>query len=174
MSVHQMATDRPPKWAATNKMFTALRGHTSSINALAYRWDKGASPRHILFSGSGDETIRVWDVEQGNCIQELEKSHSGYVSSLLVVDDYLISGSFDRTMCLWNVHRRSLIKSIKAHTPVIHTPPSHTPVSRPLPRLSAARCRRQAHDQDKSTDGAHLHDFACDDVGEADGAVSMA
>jgi WD40 repeat protein len=121
MSVHQMATDRPPKWAATNKMFTALRGHTSSINALAYRWDKGASPRHILFSGSGDETIRVWDVEQGNCIQELEKSHSGYVSSLLVVDDYLISGSFDRTMCLWNVHRRSLIKSIKAHAHCVNS-----------------------------------------------------
>ena len=122
LSIERMASGRPPKWAPTPKMFSALRGHASSINALAYRWDPSASSsRHVLFSGSGDETIRVWDLEEQKCVQEMEKAHHGYVSSLLCVDDYLISGSFDRTICLWNVHRRTLIKSIKAHAHCVNS-----------------------------------------------------
>ena len=55
------------------------------------RWDpSAASSRHIL--GQHGETIRVWDVEEKKCVQEMEKAHNGYVSSLLCVDDYLISG----------------------------------------------------------------------------------
>ena len=122
LTIERMASDRPPKWAPTPKMFSALRGHASSINALAYRWDPSASSsRHVLFSGSGDETIRVWDLEERKCVLEMEKAHTGYVSSLLCVDDYLISGSFDRTICLWNVHRRTLIKSIKAHAHCVNS-----------------------------------------------------
>ena len=118
----KMDTDKPPKWAPEGRVFSSLRGHSSSINALAYKWDpSAASSRHVLFSGSGDETIRVWDLEEGKCVQEMEKIHTGYVSSLLCVDDYLISGSFDRTICLWNVHRRSLIKSIKAHSHCVNS-----------------------------------------------------
>jgi len=42
--------------------------------------------------GQHGETIRVWDVEEKKCVQEMERAHNGYVSSLLCVDDYLISG----------------------------------------------------------------------------------
>ena len=104
---------------------TYVHRDTDACLACAHgmcRWDpSAASSRHILFSGSGDETIRVWDVEENKCVQEMEKAHNGYVSSLLCVDDYLISGSFDRTICLWNVHRRSLIKSIKAHAHCVNS-----------------------------------------------------
>ena len=121
-TLKSLTTSQPPRWAASRNMFAALRGHSSSINALAYRWDpSAASSRHVLFSGSGDETIRVWDLEEQKCVQEMEKAHNGYISSLLCVDDYLLSGSFDRTICLWNVHRRSLIKSIKAHAHCVNS-----------------------------------------------------
>jgi len=58
--------------------------------------------------------------QTGECIQELERAHTGYVSSLAMQGDYIMSSSFDRTICLWNAERRSLVKSIKAHAHCIN------------------------------------------------------
>jgi hypothetical protein len=57
-----------------------------------------------LFSGSTDNTIKVWDVATGACLQTLE-GHARAVCSVCVSADgsRLFSGSVDNTIRVWNI-----------------------------------------------------------------------
>jgi WD40 repeat protein len=60
---------------------------------LAGRW---------LATGCSDNTIRLWDLEQGREFAVLE-GHEGSVAVLESKDDLLISGSYDTTVRSWSV-----------------------------------------------------------------------
>lgn len=113
-----------PKWCAKPTVFSVCAGHTSSVNALAFKQGEGLSGRDIIFSGSGDESIRVWDMTSGKCEGELH-GHAGYVSSMVLQDEYLVSASYDSTLCLWSANRRTLIKQIKAHEHCVNALMAH-------------------------------------------------
>lgn len=68
----------------------SLKGHTGSVVSLVF----GAGR---LYSGSMDKTIRVWDLENMQCIHTLNK-HSEVVMSLVCWDQYLLSCSLDQTL----------------------------------------------------------------------------
>ena len=57
-----------------------------------------------LASGSGDRTVRLWDMESGACIKTLE-GHGSIVYSVCFSPDgrRLASGVIDRTVRLWLV-----------------------------------------------------------------------
>lgn len=71
----------------------SLKGHTGSVVSLVF----GAGR---LYSGSMDNTIRVWDLENMQCIHTLNK-HSEVVMSLVCWDQYLLSCSLDQTLKIW-------------------------------------------------------------------------
>ncbi|RKU30420.1 hypothetical protein C6497_04345 [Candidatus Poribacteria bacterium] len=56
----------------------------------------------IIVSGSGDRTIRLWDVDTGESIRTLS-GHKGAVESVVFSPDgnTIASGSTDGTMILW-------------------------------------------------------------------------
>jgi len=79
-----------------------LRGHTASISALAFDPDG-----RLLYSGSWDKWIRVWDVRTGECVRQWQ-AHSRAVMCLLVQRDaghatILISGGGDGRVCFWRL-----------------------------------------------------------------------
>ena len=71
-----------------------------------------------LYSGGWDETIKVWDVSKGKCVQTL-KGHSGTVTALaLGSDGRLYSGceSNDKTIKVWDVSKGECVQTLKGHS----------------------------------------------------------
>ncbi|CAG8779881.1 10654_t:CDS:1, partial [Cetraspora pellucida] len=85
-----------------------LFGHTAGIISIEI-----SSNETLLFSGSVDKTIRIWNLNTGDCLHRLY-GHDGTVGTLTLIpqspftddqDDlyWLISGSNDTKIFVWDV-----------------------------------------------------------------------
>lgn len=68
----------------------------------------------VLASASFDSTVRLWDVERGNCLHTLTR-HKEPVYSVAFSPDgkHLASGSFDKCVHIWSVQTGKLVHSYK-------------------------------------------------------------
>ena len=97
----RMALVCPAWWRAARRAagyrLRALAGHTGYVRALA------GLPGGLLASGSGDRTVRVWEVESGRLVRTLA-GHTGGVRALAGLPGGLVaSGSDDSTVAVWRV-----------------------------------------------------------------------
>jgi WD40 repeat protein len=69
-----------------------------------------------VVSGSGDNTIKVWDFESGGLLRTLE-GHEGPVWSVSVTPDgqYVVSGSGDNTIKVWGLGSGRLLRTLEGH-----------------------------------------------------------
>ena len=83
-----------------------LQGHSSGVNSVSFSPD-GTK----VASGSDDETVKLWDVTSGECLQTLE-GHSSDVNSVSFSPDgtKVASGSFDKTIKTWEDPRHREMK----------------------------------------------------------------
>ncbi len=72
-----------------------LQGHTISVRCLIVH-------NNILYSGSGDKTIRAWNLDTNECIATLQ-GHNYSVYCLIVHNNILYSGSLDKTIRAWQL-----------------------------------------------------------------------
>ena len=65
----------------------------------------------------GDNTVRVWQVATGQCIQTLE-GHTDWVTSVAFSHDasHIVSGSWDNTVRVWQVATGQCIQTLEGHT----------------------------------------------------------
>ncbi|XP_065899711.1 E3 ubiquitin-protein ligase TRAF7-like [Dysidea avara] len=83
-------------------------GHDGPIWALVLAGE-------FLFSGSSDNTIKVWDVAQSfKCVKTLT-GHESTVLALCNHGDNMYSGSADQTIKVWNIKTLEVVDTIKAH-----------------------------------------------------------
>jgi len=85
-----------------------LHGHTRGV------WSVSFSPDgQILASSSDDETVRLWDVRDGQCLQVL-RGHTKSICSVSFSPNglTLVSGSQDQTIKLWDVRTGECIKTL--------------------------------------------------------------
>ena len=79
-----------------------LIGHQGPVTCLIY--DEHYSPDGLLFTGSVDRTIRVWNPSATNksqqCVQKLD-GHGSTVSALSHSENLLLSCGNDHTMRIW-------------------------------------------------------------------------
>jgi len=75
-----------------------LSGHTFGVSALAIQDSK-------LYSGSADNTIKVWSLEAGDFGREIPtlSGHTNAVAALAIHDSKLYSGSYDQSIKVWSV-----------------------------------------------------------------------
>jgi WD40 repeat protein len=77
----------------------ALVGHTGEVNGVAFSGDG-----KLLYSGSGDWTVRAWNAETGQEVLTF-RGHTEAVNCVAASPDgrHLASGSADQTVKVWDV-----------------------------------------------------------------------
>jgi F-box and WD-40 domain protein 1/11 len=77
-----------------------LIGHQDSVYCLQFDDEK-------IITGSRDQTIKIWDLNQYQCIHTLE-GHQGSVLCLKYDDQVIISGSSDHTIIVWDMKTKRI------------------------------------------------------------------
>ena len=67
-----------------------------------------------LISGSCDNTIKVWDPNDGRCLRTLT-GHNNSVLSLVMHNGHLISGSLDNTIKVWDPNDGRCLRTLTGH-----------------------------------------------------------
>ncbi|KAJ8265831.1 hypothetical protein COCON_G00149300 [Conger conger] len=84
--------------------------HYDGIECLAIQGD-------VLFSGSRDNGIKKWDLEQRDLIQQIPNAHKDWVCALAHVPNrsMLLSGCRGGTLKVWNVDNFTPVGEVKGH-----------------------------------------------------------
>ena len=77
----------------------ALTGHTKPITTAALSADG-----RLAVTGSGDRSVRLWDLQAGRCLHALE-GHGDLIESVVLSNDgsLAFSGARDKTVRVWQV-----------------------------------------------------------------------
>ena len=102
-SIKVYAMSQRPEWPCER----TLKGHTDLVASMA-GWEGK------LISGSGDRTIRVWELETGRPDATLA-GHRGAVDALLVHGGQLFSASKDGTIRAWAVGTWAAVASLEVY-----------------------------------------------------------
>jgi small GTP-binding protein len=116
-----------PKSTTTSKSATApkskrqlskiLKGHEGPIYFVAMT----ADGRRAV-SGSEDNTVRVWDLDAGECIATLEGHTAGVLGVAITADGRrAVSGSEDETVRVWDVEAGECIATLEGHFDTVWT-----------------------------------------------------
>jgi WD40 repeat protein len=93
-------------------LIRTLRGHIGPIRGVAVTPDGKKA-----VSGSGDNSLKVWDLESGREIRTL-RGHTGQVWAVAVTSDgkKAVSGSWDNTIKVWDLESGREIQTLSGHT----------------------------------------------------------
>ncbi|KAJ8067042.1 hypothetical protein OCU04_004422 [Sclerotinia nivalis] len=96
-------------WSAA---LQTLEGHSAWVSSVAF-----SSDGTKVASGSGDDTIRLWDTVTGKSLQTFE-GHSDSVSSVAFSSDgtKVASGSDDHTIRLWDTVTGKSLQTLEGHS----------------------------------------------------------
>ena len=113
-SIKLWHVDKPSKVdnPLKTKFLKALQGHISWVVSACFSPDGT-----LLASGSGDCTVKIWDVQTGRLLTTLQEHTSWIWSVAWSLDGALLaSGSYDHTIKLWNSQTRAVLYTLSGHT----------------------------------------------------------
>lgn len=111
----------------------ALRGHSHYVEDVVISTDG-----HFALSASWDNTIRLWDLNEGKT-NRIFVGHTKDITSVAFSSDnrQIISGSRDRTIRLWNTLGECKLVVEEAHADWVSCV-QFSPVTQPLPMVVSA------------------------------------
>ncbi len=88
-----------------------LEGHKWPVRSVCFSPDG-----RLALSGSGDDTLRLWDLQTGECLRTLE-GHKWSVYSVCFGPDgrLALSGGMDKTIRLWDVQTGECLRTLEGH-----------------------------------------------------------
>jgi len=117
----------------TGKSYRVFSGHGHWVSCVAFappcptgtQWRPGVDSGALLASGSYDQTIKLWNVQTGECLQTLS-SHTNAVLCLAfglyphpvtgAAELILASSSIDQTIKLWSVSSGECLRTLTGHS----------------------------------------------------------
>ncbi|CAI9095529.1 OLC1v1031510C1 [Oldenlandia corymbosa var. corymbosa] len=119
-----------------------FKGHKGVVNFVMFHPDPN---RLLLFSGSDDTTIRIWDLTRKKCLATLEK-HLSAVTSLAITEDggTLLSSGRDKIVNLWSLHDFSCKVTVPTYEALeaVCAISSHSPFASCLASMMEERGKR--------------------------------
>jgi WD40 repeat protein len=90
------------------------------IWSVSFSPGHGASPKETgqtLASSSEDKTIRLWNVQNGECFQVLEGHNKGVLATSFSADSRTIAtSSEDKTVKVWDIDTARCIRTLQGHS----------------------------------------------------------
>ena len=98
-------------WYNSDISLFTLRGHERRVTCVAFSPDGKR-----IVSGSGDETVKVWDAERGRVLVVFS-GHGSSVTSVAFSPDgkRIVSGSDDDTLRVWDFEGRRALLTLPGH-----------------------------------------------------------
>jgi WD40 repeat protein len=92
-----------------------LAGHEEEVKCVCISADG-----ETAVSGSSDQTIRIWNIERGECLKTIQ-GKLGWIKCLALTADGKIaaSGSTDGTVRLWNTENGECLRILSGHSGAI-------------------------------------------------------
>jgi len=89
----------------------SFAGHTNPVNSVCFSPDG-----RFVLSASLDETMKLWQVSTGHCLQTF-RGHKNSIRSVSISANgrYIISGSGDSSLKVWDISTGQCIKSFERH-----------------------------------------------------------
>lgn len=106
-SVYSERFQLEKNWRNGVYLSTNFIGHTDTITCLKFN-------RKHLMLGLYDATVKIWNIETGECIRTLS-GHLKGVRALAFDSQKLITGGLDSTVKVWNYHNGQCISTYRGH-----------------------------------------------------------
>ncbi|KAI9770196.1 MAG: hypothetical protein M1839_003262 [Geoglossum umbratile] len=107
---------RAPKKQGPVPPYTHLKtltGHSAAVNAIQLYGDE-------IVSASGDRTIKVWSIANGNCIQTVQ-GHTKGIACIQFDGRRIVSGSSDNTVRIFDKVTGAEVACLAGHANLVRT-----------------------------------------------------
>jgi len=98
---------------ATYKQLYLLKKHQWDVTALAIHGD-------ILYTGSEDYSLKMWDIKTGKLLKSLKSAHDGAINSIVIYKNMLITASDDKMIFVRDLKSGRLLHILKGHRKAVN------------------------------------------------------